>query len=98
MIHSQMVKNRDVECILGLEAVFVDNTDRNHLFLDYRQNDLGLSIWNDGDVDLVFLLEQRPKTATLPSAHYGLFMLCPFLRNNSHLPRLQQTIQNKAAC
>ena len=58
MIHSPMMKTRDVKFILSLEAVFVYNTDRNHLFLDYRQNDLGLSIWNDGDVDLVFLLEQ----------------------------------------
>ena len=92
-----MMKTRDVECILGLEVVFVYNTDRNHLFLDYRGKDFGLGIWNDGDVDLVFLLEQ-PKDGDFAICTLRPLFLCPFLRNNSHLLRLQQTIQNKAAC
>ena len=97
MIHSPMMKTRDIECISGLEAVFVYNTDRNHLFLDYRKKDFGLGIWNDGDVDLVFLLEQ-PKDGDFAICTQRPLFLCPFLRNSSHLQRLQQTIQNKAAC
>ena len=75
VIAADVMELRDVQHILGAEAVGVADTVRLDFALDYREKRCRLGIWNDHGMDLAALL-QEPEHWNLAAC--ASVRTCPF--------------------